>query len=105
MTHDTDADYAYFELHRLGDDLVYQFDRKPLADGTSGYQRRDRDLWIIYRGELGWVAYDEESGSVMGRHWNVLPHQQQETHPPEGEWVSKKGAKSYVYELKYLSPP
>ena len=93
--------YEYFELHRLSDDLVYQFDRKERPDGTSGYQRRDQDLWITYHDHLGWVAYDEQTESVMGRPWNVLPQNQNPEFPPEGEWVSKKDVKSYVYELKY----
>jgi hypothetical protein len=96
------SDYDYFELRRLSDDLVYQFDRTPLPDGTIGYKRRDRDLWIVYRADLGWVAYNDD-GSLAGRSWNVLP-QVQGDYPPEGEWVSKKGVKSYVYELIYCSP-
>jgi len=98
------ADHDYFELRRLSDDLVYQFDRKPLANGEMGYQRRDQDLWITFQGELGWVAYDEASQTVMGRPWNVMPKDQGD-YPPEGEWVSKKGVKSYVYLLKHGSPP
>jgi hypothetical protein len=93
-------DYQYFELRRLSDGLVYQFDRMPLPNGQVGYKRLDRDLWIVYKSNLGWVALDEGSGTVAGRPWNILP-QEQGDHPPEGEWVSKKGVKSYVYELKY----
>ena len=98
------SEYDYFELQRLSDDLVYQFDRTPRPDGSFGYKRRDQDLWILFKADLGWVAYDEESGIVSGRPWNVLPPAQGD-HPPEGDWVSKKGVKSYVYELKYSSPP
>ncbi len=98
------SDHKYFELRRLSDGLVYQFDRMPLPEGQMGYKRRDQDLWIVFKTDLGWVAYDEESESLAGRPWNVLPHAQGD-HPPEGEWVSKKGVKSYVYELKYLQPP
>jgi hypothetical protein len=95
--------YEYFELHRLSDDLIYQFDRRTTSDGKIGYQRRDQDLWITYRGiEEGWVAYDEESNSISGRPWNIAPKLQDNNHPPEGEWVSKKGIKSYVYNLKYV---
>ena len=96
--------HTYFELRRLSDDLVYQFDRRQRPDGQFGYQRRDQDLWIVFKPELGWVAYDEDSQSVTGRPWNVLPKDQGD-HPPQGEWVSKKGVKSYVYELKYCEPP
>jgi hypothetical protein len=97
------CDYSHFELRRLSDDLVYQFDRRSRPDGEVGYRRRDQDLWIVFKPELGWVAYDEATQSVMGRSWNVLPKDQGE-HPPAGEWVSKKGVKSYVYELVYCVP-
>jgi hypothetical protein len=98
-------DYSYFELHRSSDGLVYQFDRKLKSNDEIAYRRRDQDLWITYRAELGWVAWDEASQTIMGKPWNVLPNSQIVDHPPEGEWVSKKGAKSYVYQLKYLPKP
>ncbi len=98
------ADHSYFELRRRSDDLVYQFDRTPRADGQIGYRRRDKDLWIIHAPRLGWVAYDEETGLVAGRPWDIQPADQGD-HPPPGDWVSKKGPKSYVYELVYNTPP
>jgi hypothetical protein len=98
-------DHNYFELRRLSDDLVYQFDRLQYTDGQIGYKRRDQDLWILFKHELGWVAWDEDTQTVSGRPWNVLPKDQQDDHPPEGEWVSKKGVKSYVYELIYRELP
>ena len=94
--------YNYFELHRLSDNLVYQFDRKELSNGKIAYKRRDQDLWINYKPELGWIAYDEENQELYGRSWNVLPENQHKDHPPEGIWVSRKDIKSYVYELKYI---
>jgi hypothetical protein len=93
-----------FELRRKSDDLVYSFVRKDRADGQYGFQRADRDLWIIFKGRLGWVAWDEETQAVTGRPWNVLPEDQSDDCPPEGEWVSKKGTRSYVYELVHLKP-
>lgn len=96
--------YEFFELQRQSDDLVYQFDRRVTSNGEIAYQRRDQDLWIAYRGpDLGWVAYDEESAEVRGRPWEVLTKDQDPDHPPEGEWVSKKNEKSYVYILKYVA--
>ena len=92
--------YEYFELHRLSDDLVYQFDRLQRADGSFGYRRRDQDLWITFKPDLGWVAFDEATQSLTGRCWDVLP-QHQGDHPPPGIWISRKGFKSYVYELRY----
>ncbi|QIR35994.1 hypothetical protein HCG51_03950 [Tolypothrix sp. PCC 7910] len=92
--------YEYFELHRLSDDLVYEFDRRQREDATFAYQRRDQDLWIIFKPDYGWIAYNEATHEVQGRPWDVLP-QHQGDHPPPGIWVSRKGTKSYVYELKY----
>jgi hypothetical protein len=59
-------------------------------------------LWIEHRPDWGWVAWDLESQSCTGRPWNVLLADQVD-HPPEGDWVSRKGAKSYVYRLVYVS--
>jgi hypothetical protein len=92
----------HFELCRLSDDLVYLFTRAIRGDGLTGFRRSDQDLWIVYDQTLGWVALDPESGTVAGRPWNVLPADQQADAPPEGEWVSKKGTKSYVYELVHI---
>lgn len=93
-----------FELRRQSDDLVYSFVKKDRPDGLLGFQRADCDLWIIYRDRLGWVSWDEESQTVMGRPWNILPEDQPTDCPPEGDWVSKKGAKSYVYDLVHTKP-
>jgi hypothetical protein len=94
------ANYRYFELHRQSDELVYQFDRMDRADGSAGYKRRDADLWIVLDEDLGWVALDESTGEIAGRSWTV-PARAQRDYPPEGDWVTKKGNKSYVYSLIY----
>jgi hypothetical protein len=96
--------YEFFELQRKSDDLIYAFDRRLTSNGEIAYQRRDQDLWVTYHGsDLGWVAYDHETAEVRGRPWNVLPKDQDPDHPPEGEWVSKKNEKSYVYVLQYVT--
>ena len=94
------ADVHHLELRRRVDGLIYRFDRTPLDDGSFGYKRRDSDLWILWQSDLGWVAVDPETGGVTGRPWSVLPKEQSDA-PPEGDWVSKKGERSYVYELVY----
>lgn len=96
--------YDYFELIRQSDELIYQFDYKEKSEGVFGYQRRDQDLWITYRTNLGWVAYDDATQTVMGKPWDTLPSEQDVLHPPEGIWVSRKGPKSYVYKLEYKEP-
>lgn len=91
-----------FELRRQSDDLVYTFTRTGRADGLPGFRRDDRDLWIVFRPRLGWVSWDEDSGSVTGRPWEVLPEDQSSDAPPEGVWISRKGSKSYVYRLVHV---
>lgn len=95
-------DRERFELRRQSDDLVYIFVRRPVEDGGNAYKRQDQDIWIVYRPDWGWVAWDEVSDACTGRPWDTLPHQQG-NHPPEGDWVSRKGSKSYVYTLVYVS--
>jgi len=97
-------DHEWFELRRQSDELVYLF-RRQVRDGRPAYQRQDQDYWKTYRPGLGWVAWDEASQTCMGRPWDVPPDEQDEDHPPEGVWVSRKGHKSYVYELVYVSGP
>lgn len=86
-----------FELRRRCDDLVYRFDRVE----PKGFKRSDGEHWIIKHDQFGWIAWDEATQSVMGRPWNTRAHDQGDT-PPEGEWVSKKGDKSYVYDLVHV---
>ena len=95
------GNWQRFELRRQTDDLVYTFVRERLADGRAAYRRQDQDLLIVHRPDWGWIAWDEASGTCLGRPWNTLP-QHQTDHPPEGDWVSRKGPKSYVYTLVYV---
>lgn len=97
----SDGQWARFELRRQSDALVYTFDRLKRPDGSVGYKRRDGDYWIIRKPGWGWIALDAANQSCAGRPWNVLPDAQGD-HPPEGDWVSRKGAKSYVYSLVYI---
>lgn len=93
-------DFEHFKLRRHGDELVYQFDRMKRNDGTVAYKRRDADLWIVFDEDFGWIAKNEVTGEIGGRPWSVHPNEQTD-HPPEGDWVSKKDDRSYVYQLKY----
>lgn len=92
--------HKYFELRRRIDDLVYEFDLTQRPNGSIGYKRRDKDLWINWHEELGWVAWDGESEVVYGKPWDTLA-KDQSNFPPEGAWVSMKNEKSYVYDLIY----
>jgi hypothetical protein len=91
-----------FELRRQSDDLIYRFARSQRSDGSIGYKRDDGDYWIVQKPGWGWIAWDEASQSCTGRPWNALP-QEQKDFPPEGDWVSRRGSKSYVYTLVYVS--
>ena len=98
------SDREWFELRRQSDDLIYTF-RRQEREGRPAYQRQDQDYWMTFRPGLGWVAWDEPSQSCMGRPWDTQPEGQDEVFPPEGVWVSRKGPKSHVYELVYVSGP
>jgi hypothetical protein len=91
------------EMRRLSDDVVYTFTRSVRTDGSVGYRRDDIELWMLYRPEHGWVIVEEASGEITGRPWSTAVEDQRVSSPPAGEWVSKKGVKSYVYRLSFLS--
>ena len=94
--------YARFEFRRHVDGLTYVFERVEAGEGQTRYKRADIDLWVIRHDRFGWVVWDEGTATVLGRPWEGLPSEQPEAQPPEGEWVSKKGSKSYVYSLVYV---
>lgn len=85
-----------FELHRLNDGLVYTFDRV----NAHCFARRDDPLMrISWEGPWGWLARMPQNGVVAGRPWEILPQHQREAFPPCGVWISRKGDRSYVYQL------
>lgn len=85
-----------FTLKRHSDGYVYTFDRV----GRHSYVRRDNpEMRIDWEGPWGWLARLPKSGVVAGRPWEILPQHQRETAPPEGIWISRKGGRSYVYDL------
>ncbi|MEO1248728.1 MAG: hypothetical protein AAFW76_02695 [Pseudomonadota bacterium] len=90
-----------FELRRQADSLIYRFELKTDAQGREGYKRTDGDYWIIKHPKFGWVAGKWDSEEIFGRPWNTLPADQG-PYPPEGIWVSRKGSRSYVYDLVHL---
>ena len=96
------ARFTKLQLRRRSDDLIYYFVQVQRQDGSIGYLRTDTHLWIEYEPRLGWIARDPETKELTGRPWNDSRAEEQDVeHPPEGEWVSKKGDKSYVYDLVF----
>lgn len=90
-----------FELRRHLDGLIYRFVSTPPPTGQPGFHRLDADLWIIRHAHLGWVAAGFDSNDIYGLPWNQLSPQP-DAIPPEGIWVSRKGSKSYVYDLVHI---
>jgi hypothetical protein len=97
------SQHERFELRRQSDGLVYRFARAIDGRGETAWRRQGMDLWIRRDPSLGWIAWDEDTQTCTGRPWDVMPEAQGD-HPPEGVWVSRKGAKSYVYDLVYVTP-
>ncbi|MEK4033765.1 hypothetical protein WOC76_15180 [Methylocystis sp. IM3] len=97
-----DAGKGGVEMRRLSDGAVYRFLPEPSAgDGHPRYKRADKDIWIMRRPAFGWVVWDAGEQALMGRPWEIAPEDQGAT-PPEGVWVSRKGAHSFVYELAFV---
>lgn len=87
-----------FELRRQSDPVVYRFERQTDDKVRVGFKRTDGDYWIVYHKRHGWIAGSWDTNDVFGRPWN-LSNRQSDHAPPEGVWVSRKGPKSYVYDL------
>jgi hypothetical protein len=88
------------EFRRRIDTVRYHFSSAGTVDGHATWKRDDLDLWVVRRADQGWVVVDA-SDLVLSRPWNVLPSSQGDL-PPEGEWVSKKADRSYVYDVVFV---
>jgi len=96
---DEDPEFA-IELHRCIDDLVYRYEPSGRRDGKPCWQRIDLNLTLHWSDRSGWIVSDAE-GAILGRPWDVERHEQGPL-PPDGIWVSRKGAKSYVYDHRHV---
>ncbi len=90
-----------FEMRRLLDGLVYAFEWRTGLGKAAVYERNDGVVRVIHDPRFGWSIWSDE-GDIVGRVWETLPQDQGE-YPTEGIWVSRKGEKSYVYELVYAT--
>jgi len=88
-----------FEFRRRIDGVVYYFHPCDPIGGKLSWKREDDNIWITYVEGFGWVCIDTEK-VICGVPWTVPLNKMGEL-PPKGEWISKKGDKSYVYDLVY----
>lgn len=82
--------------------MIYRYSTEDTVEGYSRFKREDSDVWIIRHSRYGWIVTDESFEVVLGIPWASSISEQSDV-PPEGEWVSKKGDKSYVYELRWIT--
>ncbi|MGX1809052.1 hypothetical protein ACWIGI_25305 [Nocardia sp. NPDC055321] len=80
---------------RRVDGLTYEFAIVGQAHGFPSYKRVDLDIWCRRLPDFGWVVCTE-SGEVYSRPFDDAGLGDL---PPEGVWVSRKGDRSYVYDL------
>lgn len=93
---------AEFHLIRRMDGLIYRFAADPNA--ARVYRRADRpDLAITWEDVLGWVMRDPLTGALTGRVWDI-DAADQPAEPPATVWVTAKGDKSYIYDLRRGAP-
>lgn len=88
-----------FEFRRRVDNVIYLFQPSGSINGHLSWKREDLDLWITQVDGFGWVCVDSER-NICGIPWEIVFDKMTEL-PPEGEWISKKGDKAYVYDLFY----
>ncbi|PIR12035.1 MAG: hypothetical protein COV52_00890 [Gammaproteobacteria bacterium CG11_big_fil_rev_8_21_14_0_20_46_22] len=88
------------ELRRRIDFVIYRFHPCNMMKAKPSWKREDAEVWMTWIEQFGWVCVDRES-NIVGVPWGAVLNRKTSL-PPEGEWVSKKGDKSYVYDLVYL---
>jgi len=84
-----------FEFRRTTDPTVYHFHPDGQYNDRPKWKRQDKDLWCLFDG-AGWVVTDD-LGTRLG--WPRDETSSLAANPPTGIWTSKKGDKSYEYEL------
>ncbi len=89
-----------FEFRRRLDGLVYRFEPCAPREDRPAWKRTNLDIWLCWLAGKGWCTVDA-AGAVNGRPW-AIEVADQDDQPPEGEWLSKKADKSYVYDLVRL---
>lgn len=77
------------------DGLTYEFVHDGTEHGFPSYKRVDLDIWCRRLPAFGWAVCDADGG-VSSRPFDDAGVGDL---PPEGVWVSRKGDRSYVYDL------
>ena len=89
-------------LQRQSDGLVYTFRAAGMRNGRPLYRRTDaRGLVLYWHPDHGWSSWSEDGADLTGQLWQADADDLRSDLPPEGAWVSRKGAKSYVYDLRH----
>lgn len=86
-------------FRREQDGLTYSFAPAGLVGDRPAWRRTDLDLVLQWHWTVGWHVADQ-ANTILSRPWDVAK-EQQDALPPLGVWVSRKGAKSYVYALEW----
>lgn len=87
-----------FQLERQNDGLIYFFDEYGSDENGRIFKRRDANVLILRNRTHGWVVVSD--ATITGVPW-LIPVNQQVEYPPEGDWISRKNTKIYVYSLTY----
>jgi hypothetical protein len=88
-----------FRFVRRIDGLTYAFARSGRSGGRPAYRRVDLEVWCRSLPEFGWCTVAAD-GTVTGRPFDAVGSDEL---PPAGTWVSRKGDRSYVYDLVHES--
>ncbi len=99
MTNLDDATFR-IEFHRCLDGVVYSYKPAGVRNHRPCWRRVDLALHLHWTDRSGWIISDE-AGAVLSRPWD-FERDEQGPLPPEGIWVSRKHAKSYVYEHRHV---
>lgn len=86
---------AEIKFVRRIDGLTYEFIRDGDSFGFPSYIRVDLDVWVRRLPDFGWVVCNSTT-EVLSRPFDEAGSGEL---PPEGVWVSRKGERSYVYDL------
>jgi hypothetical protein len=86
---------------RLVDHLTYDFTLEAApVHGHPSYRRVDLGVWCRWIPGFGWSVVGAD-GTVTSRPFDDPGLGEL---PPTGTWVSRKGDRSYVYELELTTP-